>query len=279
MDGRKHVVRYRSSATAIVMSYLEAFVLGLVQGLTEFLPVSSSGHLVLTQALLGVTVQGVLFEIMVHVGTLFSVVVYFRRRLWALTQSLWSPAMKDDRQMIVLLALATVPAVIAAVTLGDQLKAVYDMPHITALLLVVTAFLLLLPKLLKLRGNRDVGFVSAIVMGIGQALAILPGISRAGSTITAGLLAKVNPAKAAEFSFLMSIPAIAGGAVFEFRTLLEAGSDAERLGPLLVAAVIAFLSGLAAIYTVLAAIRKGRFAWFSLYLVVAGISGYFYFRG
>jgi undecaprenyl-diphosphatase len=186
--------------------------------------------------------------------------------------------MKDDRQMILLLAVATMPAVVAAVVMGDQFKAVYDMPHITALLLLVTAFLLLLPKLLKLGGDREIGFVSALVMGVGQALAILPGISRSGATITAGLLAKVNPAKAAEFSFLMSIPAIAGGAVFEFKTLLEAGSDAQRLGPLLVATVIAFVSGLAAIYTVLAAIRKGRFAWFSLYLVVAGISGFLYFR-
>lgn len=260
------------------MSYLEAIILGLVQGLTEFLPVSSSGHLVLTQALLGVSEQGVLFEILVHVGTLFSVIVYFRKRLWALTQSLWTPSMADDRRMILLLAVATIPAVIAALTLGDQFKAVYDLPAITALLLCVTGVLLLLPKLLKLGGNRDVGLASALIMGVGQALAILPGISRSGSTITAGLLTKVNPAKAAEFSFLMSIPAIAGGAVFEFKTLLEVGSDTDRLGPLLIATLVAFLSGLAAIYTVLAAIRKGRFAWFSLYLFAAGISGYFYFR-
>lgn len=259
------------------MSYLEAILLGLVQGLTEFLPVSSSGHLVLTQALLGVAEQGVLFEIMVHVGTLFSVLIYFRHRLFALTRSLWTPSMVEDRRMIGLLIVATVPAVIAALTMGDQFKAVYDKPAITALLLCVTGTLLLLPKLLGLGGDRPVALVSALIMGVGQALAILPGISRSGATITAGLLAKVNPAKAAEFSFLMSIPAIAGGAVFEFKTLMEIGADADRIGPLLVATVIAFLSGLAAIYTVLAAIRRGRFAWFSLYLFAAGISGYLYF--
>lgn len=262
------------------MTFLEAIILGLVQGLTEFLPVSSSGHLVLAQELMGVDDRGVTFEIMVHFGTLLSVVIYFWKRLWGFVLAILPPFREErsgDRRTIGYLAIASVPAAFVGFSpLKDVFEGAYDRPALVGLLLVATGAILFLPRLFRIRGNGEIGMKSAIAMGIGQAFAILPGISRSGSTIVSGMLSGTKSSAAAEFSFLMAIPAIAAAALLEARKL--SGIDPDLLGAYLAGGVVAFLSGLAAIYTVLESIRRGKFEYFGIYCLVAGTAAFFYFR-
>ncbi|MDF1850056.1 MAG: undecaprenyl-diphosphate phosphatase [Verrucomicrobiales bacterium] len=266
------------------MSFLEAIILGLVQGLTEFLPVSSSGHLVLTQEFLGVKDKGVTFEILVHFGTLLSVVIYFWKPLWRMCLSILPPFKEEyakDRRMIGFLALASVPAAFVGFSpLKDLFEGAYDRPAMVGIFLIITGLILFLPrvirKMTKEREGTEIGWKAALAMGVGQAFAILPGISRSGSTIVSGMLAGAKSGAAAEFSFLMAIPAIAAATLLEARKLESL--DASLLGPYFAGAAIAFLSGLIAIFTVLAAIRRGKFEYFGIYCLIAGTVAFFYFR-
>ena len=264
------------------MEIWEAIVVGIVQGLAEFLPISSSGHIVLTQFLLGIRPfpegqeADVVLEVILHVGTLFSVLVYFWRTLWRLTKSLWTKEMVEERKWIGFLALATLPAVVLVLTpLGDLFESAYQNPVLVSGLLLVTGSLLLAPKFIKTK-SRDLTWRSSLVMGIGQAFAILPGISRSGSTITAGLLGGVEPKKAAEFAFLMSIPAIAGAVVFKLEEMKDkfVGEQVAAYGA---GAVAAFLVGLFAVFVVMEAVKRGKFVYFAYYCFVAGVVGMIWF--
>ena len=280
------------------MEVWEAILVGIVQGLAEFLPISSSGHIVLTQFLLGTRPfpegqeSDVVFEVVLHLGTLFSVLVYFWRRLWHMVQSLWNKDFEEERKWIWLLALATLPAVALVIlpigsavdpatgqaesrTLGDLFEKAYDNPVLVSALLLVTGALLLAPRLIRIK-SRELGWKGALAMGLGQALAILPGISRSGSSITAGLISGVEPRKAAEFSFLMSIPAIAGAVVFKLGEFMDR-FQGDLLAPYLAGAVSSFLVGIFAVAVVMGAIKKGRFQYFAYYCFVAGITGIIFF--
>ena len=280
------------------MEIWQAIVVGVVQGLAEFLPISSSGHIVLTQFLLGMRpfAEGeagdIVFEVILHLGTLMSVLVYFRKRLWNMTKSVWTKDLEEDRRWIWLLGLATLPAVVLVVTpikfsanaetgerekvtLGDVFESAYDNPVVVSSLLLVTGALLLAPRFIKTK-NRKLGWGGAIAMGIGQAIAILPGISRSGSSITAGLISGVDPKKAAEFSFLMSIPAIAGAVVFKLDEFKEKFTS-ETMVPYLAGAVSSFVVGILAVALVMTAIKRGKFQYFAYYCFAAGISGIIYF--
>lgn len=270
------------------MEIWKAIVVGIVQGLAEFLPVSSSGHIVLTQYLLGIREEGsvhqpdLAFEIILHIGTLVSVLVFFRKSLWKLVQSLYTKDMQAERMQIFWLAIATLPAVVAALLFKSFFDSVPGNPFMVSSFLIVTGLLLWIPKWVK-SGEGSVGFKGALFMGIGQALAILPGISRSGSTIAAGLLSRVQAEKAAEFSFLMSIPAIAGGFVLTMKDKMdETGSLALAFKacfntPYVAGALAAAVVGLFAIYLVMGAVRKGKLEYFSYYCFVAGAAGMLYF--
>ena len=260
------------------METWQAIVLGFVQGLTEFLPVSSSGHLGLATHLMNVNDPGETFEVVVHLGTLLSVVVYFHKRLWQLTLSLFNEEMVEERRTIACLILATIPAGIAGFTLKDAFNKANDSPVIISLLLLVTGIVLLLPRLLKKRGGegKPIRLNSAMAMGVGQALAIFPGISRSGSTIVAGMLAGADSSKAAEFSFLLAIPAIGGAGLVTFLKLEETSS--ALLGTYAIGGAVAFVSGLVAVYAVLASVRRGKFEHFAYYCFTVGIVGFCYFK-
>ena len=280
------------------MEIWQAIVVGLVQGLAEFLPISSSGHIVLTQFLLGMRpfsegeANDIVFEVILHLGTLLSVLVYFWRRLWNMTRSLWTKELEEDRRWVWLLGLATLPAIVLVitpikfatnvetgarekVTLGDIFERAYDNPVIVSGLLLVTGALLLAPRVIKTK-NRKLGWGGAIAMGIGQAIAILPGISRSGSSITAGLISGIEPKKAAEFSFLMSIPAIAGAVVFKLDEFRDKFTS-ETIAPYLAGAVSSFTVGILAVALVMTAIKRGKFQYFAYYCFAAGVSGIVYF--
>jgi undecaprenyl-diphosphatase len=256
------------------MSYLDAAILGILQGLTEFLPVSSSGHLVLAQAILKVKQSGVSFEVLVHLGSLLAVLVYFRRRIVLLIKSLWTKDLVSERKMILFLAAGTVPAVLAALLFKDFFEQAFSRPVMTSFMLLATGLILLSTGLFRKMG-KSVSLPSALTMGVGQALAILPGISRSGTTISAGMIAGVEPSEAAEFSFLLAIPAIFGAVVFKVDDLVSI--DAALWGQYLTGVVITFAASIFAVYAVLATVKKGKFVYFGYYCLAAGGLGLYLF--
>lgn len=257
------------------MSFWQAILLGILQGLTEFLPISSSGHLALGQQFLDLGEVPIVFDLTLHAGTLLSVLIYFRRQLFEMLRSLWTPAMRDERRLIWLLFLGTLPIVVAGFTLKDPLEQVKHHPAAVSALLCVTGVMLLLPQWLARPTESGHSVRSALVMGVGQAFALLPGISRSGSTITAGLLAGVRPGLAAEFSFLLAVPAITGAIVLKADDL--GNIPTSDLGPYLAGAFAAFLTGLFAVYAVLSLIRRGKFRYFGFYCLAIGTAGLVYF--
>lgn len=246
------------------MSLWQGFFLGLVQGVTEFLPISSSGHLVIFQNLFGLEGSHLAFDVLVHGATLGAIVFYFRQRLARLA---------TGRRVDYLgkLVLGTVPIGIVGLVWGRPVEAAFGSPWLVAALLAVTGTVLLTLYLrpesdrgLAGLGTREPGWGVALAIGLAQAAAILPGISRSGSTIVAAIWLGLAPAAAAEFSFLLGIPAIAGAVAVklpEMRALAATGMGAE----LLVGALAAFVSGLAAIAVVFHVLERGVFRRFGFY--------------
>lgn len=256
------------------MSYLEAAILGIIQGLTEYLPVSSSGHLVLAQEIMGVNPPGITLEIIVHVGSLLAVIIYFRRKLLEIMKSFFTKENPSARKYASYLIIGTVPAAVIGLSLEKFLDSMFASPIFTSVFLLGTGIILLSTKFTT-RGNSEVSLKTALVIGIAQACAILPGISRSGSTISAGLWSRVDPAKAAEFSFLLSIPAIGGATVMKFDDLLMESSSFA--GPYLLSAVLSLIFSLLAIHWMLAIVKKGRFEYFAYYCFAAGALGLYLF--
>ncbi len=254
------------------MDYLYAALLGLVQGLTEFLPVSSSGHLVIAQHVLGLgeknaMLNSLTFDIVLHLGTLLAVLVYFRARVFSLARCLFDTTLVEDRKMLLFVIIGTLPAVAAGLFIKSQLGGLYHSATFASLMLLVTGAILLSTGWFK-TGVGSVGKKSALWIGVAQACAILPGISRSGTTISMGMFLGITPEKAAEYSFLLAIPAILGAAVLELKDLSSVST--ENLGVFLVGAAVAFISGLAAVGWLMKLIGKGKFKYFGVYCVALG---------
>lgn len=250
------------------MTDLEALLLGLVQGLTEFLPVSSSGHLVIAQSLMALVDEGVVFEVVVHVATLVSVLVFYRRRVWELLTGVLrgrAEALRYAGKLIV----ATLPAVVVVLAFGDFLEAQFDTPAVSGVCLLVTGAILWTTRWTAPRAEAtEPGWGAAFLIGCAQAFAILPGISRSGSTVAAALALRVDPVAAAEFSFLMSVVAITGAAV---RTAPElAGVTPDAVTPLLLGFATALLAGIAAIWLFVRLLRRRAFHFFAWYAWAVG---------
>jgi undecaprenyl-diphosphatase len=247
------------------VDWVDALVLGLVQGLTEFLPISSSGHLVLTQEVLGLHEPGAAIEIAVHLGTLLSVLVYYRADIVEIVRDVFrgGPTARLGWMVVV----GTIPAVLVGLFLKDHIEAIFDSPRWAAGGLLATgAFVLLTP--LARRRSGDPGFAYAVIVGCAQAIAILPGISRSGSTIGTAMFLGDDPVRAARFSFLLSIPAILGASVL---LLADGGMSGGPGAAMLVASgVVAFASGLAAIAFLIKLLGQGRLAWFGPYCLIVG---------
>ena len=256
------------------MSFFDAIVLGIIQGLTEFLPVSSSGHLVLAEHLFNVKMPGVTFEVLIHLGTLVSVLIYFREKLYRLVKALFTKEMVAERRIIFLLIIGTIPAGLAGVLLRDWFEKTFSNPIETSIELIITGLILLVPRFFK-AGTKAVTAGTSLIMGVGQAIAILPGISRSGTTIVSGMLAGVKPSEAAEFSFLLSIPAIGGAILLEVGSLLDIPST--LVAPYALSTFVSFLFGLISVYVVLATVKKGKFDYFAYYCFAIGAFGLYHF--
>jgi undecaprenyl-diphosphatase len=252
----------------------QALVMGIVQGLTEFLPVSSSGHLVIVPYLLGWTdpfITSLAFSVMLHLGTLVALLVYFRADWLAIIPagiaSIRDRSLGTDpnRKLAWLLVVATIPAVIAGPILNDRLEAAVRTAEDVAVAIVIGAAILWLADQVgrKVKGLEQISFRLAFVFGLAQSLALVPGISRAGITISAGLFAGLTREAAARFSFLMATPIIAGAGLFEARNLLSGDAGVPiQVGPLAVGMIAALLAGLAAIHLMLRYVRTRSYLVF-----------------
>lgn len=255
------------------MNTAQAVLLGILQGLTEFLPVSSSGHLVLARRLFGSSVESpVALDVMLHVGTLLAVLVYFRADLLRLLLSLGGGDSTDRRQ-VGLLALATLPIVVVGLLFAQQVENAFSSPAVVGLCLLITACMLAWAARLPAgsRGADTMRPLDALVIGALQAVAVLPGISRAGATVTAGLGRGLDRDLAARFAFLLSIPAILGAVVFKLDELVNL-LDTNFM-PVLAGVTASAVTGWLAIAIMMRAIRRGRLLPFALYCMIAGSLG------
>ena len=270
------------------MSVWEALVLGIVQGITEFLPVSSSGHLVLLQKIFGISEPALVFDTVVHAGTLVAVVVVLWRDIWNILRRIIQP-------LTLYLIIATIPAVIAALLFKHRIEDAFNSGAFLGFAFLVTSALLFISDMLykstgqpggfpakldgppKVRTQDEMNWIDALVIGILQAAAIPPGISRSGATISGGLFRKLDRSFAARFSFLLSIPAILGALVLQVKDLAKAGSAATTgtgtigLLPLAVGGISACVVGFLSIRLALKIIREHSLWGFALYTGILGL--------
>jgi undecaprenyl-diphosphatase len=253
------------------VTFLEAVLLGIVQGLTEFLPVSSSGHLVLSQAVMGIEIPGVVFEVALHVATVCAVLWVYRAAVARLIGGL-AHGRRESLIYVGLLLLASVPAGLAGTLAASAFEGTYERPLIAALLLLVTGTWIWTLRWSATRAKEDrPSGATAIAVGVAQAIAILPGISRSGATVATGVWLGVKVERMAEFSFLLSVPAIGGAALLQLGESRAAWS-AIGTAPLVAGFVAACLSGILAIRIFVSMLRKGTFHRFSYYCWAVGLA-------
>lgn len=282
------------------MTWWEAALLGLIQGLTEFLPVSSSGHLVLGSYFLDVRQPGIAFEVFVHFGTVLSIVTVYRRRLLQIIRDglgalsnagAWRAAFRPGRierqpgdeldyephasggsvpslRLVVFILLSMIPTGLIYMFFGDALEALFEQPRFVCAMLLVTGLLLLL---IRFRPSPDGRFsaLKVLVVGTAQGAAMIPGISRSGATISTAIYQNVDRKEAADFSFLMSLPVIVGATLLQGLELLETGAAVVWL-PMLLGTLAAYASGIWAIKLVLSFVQRGNLQYFAYYCFLIG---------
>jgi len=261
------------------MTFFEAIILGAVQGLTEFLPISSSGHLVLFQNLLGLESSSIAFEVFVHLGTLLSIVAIYYNDLGKIIGSFFSGLASgrvraryaDDHyfRLGIFLIIGTIPAVFAGLFCKDFIESIFHNIHLVGITLIITGIILALTHLKKI-GRRSLGPANSLVIGLAQMLAILPGISRSGTTISTGLFLGIPRDEAARFSFLLAVPAILGAAILESADLFSGGLQFSW-HLLAIGLIVSFIVGFLAIRFLLKVLRSGKFALFAPYCFIAGL--------
>ena len=265
------------------MTILQAIILGIIQGITEFLPISSSGHLILLPQILGWKDQGIAFDAIVHLGTLLAVVFYFRKKLGSIVNSFLKPGKNSalDRRLGFLLVLSIIPAGIVGLFGKDYIENNIRSVTVIAIGLIVWGVVLLIADRLnkhwvgknkKLSDVNNLSIKQIIGISCAQAIALIPGTSRSGITMTAGLLGKLDKKAAAEFSFLMSVPIIALAGGLKVLELCSNGLGELSIGVLVVGFIASAVSGFFAISGLLKIIQKWSFLPFVVYRIILGIS-------
>jgi undecaprenyl-diphosphatase len=255
------------------MSLFEAFLLGLLQGLTEFLPVSSSGHLEIGKVLLGVDAErSLFFTVAVHGATVLSTLVVFRNEIVGLLMGLFKFSWNNETQFISKLLLSMVPVALVGFFLKDYVESLFsgNLLFVGAMLLV-TASLLFFSTLVKSSAARPIGFFDSLVIGVAQAIAVIPGISRAGATISTGLLLRNSKEEVARFSFLMVIVPIIGANFMELYNDDLLVSSEITFAPVVVGFIAAFIAGFIACKWMINLIKRGKLVWFALYCSIVGL--------
>jgi len=252
-----------------IIGMLEIIILGIIQGITEFLPVSSSGHLVIAKNILGIKSPGNTLEVLFHFGTLMSVMYVFFEDIKQIFSTIKE---KNNQLFIFYIMIATLPSIFAGLLLKDYFLKIFENVHLVGLALCSTGLLLILSKRFK-NNQKAIAFSSSIAVGIAQAIAIIPGVSRSGSTISMCMYLGIPPKEAARFSFLLSIPVILGASILGFLEI-ESNTTFNYL-TLTVAITTSFLTGVLALKILLKILETGRFYFFGLYCLIAGVSTIF----
>lgn len=265
------------------MEWFEAIILGLIQGLTEFLPVSSSGHLVIGKEILGIEAsEDLVFEVTVHAATVLSTILVFRKQIWSLLKGLFKFKYNDETDYILKICVSMIPVFIVGMFFKDYVESLFGSLYSVAGALVVTALLLFFSDMASRPGRTSavvpqkeyrngISWWQAFVVGIGQALAVAPGLSRSGTTISTGLICGVKRDVMAQFSFLMVLVPILGEAFLEVVGGEMASSSIGFL-PLALGFISAFVSGFLACKAMIALVRKASLKWFALYCIIVAVA-------
>lgn len=254
------------------MNWLEAIILGLIQGLTEFLPVSSSGHLEIAKVLLGVEVkETLLFTVVVHGATVLSTVFVFRKDLRALFSDSLTFKWNDSTQYAIKLFISMIPVIFLGLFFKDLIEALFTGRVVFVGAMLIITGILLASTYLRKKNTREITFIDSLIIGIAQAIAVIPGISRSGATISTGLFIGDKREAVTRFSFLMAIVPIIG---VNLKDIMDTGfSGAEKIGfmPLAIGFIVAFLTGLLACSWMISIVKKGKLVYFAIYCTIVGI--------
>lgn len=252
------------------MDTLQAILLGLVQGITEFLPVSSSGHLQIAKELLGVEIENnVTFDVTLHAATVLSTMLILWQELWRLLKGLFSRTFNDEQAYVIKIVLSMIPAGVIGVLFADQIEVLFSSLWFVGLMLLLTAALLTFAYYAKPRQKATIGYRDAFLIGCAQALATMPGLSRSGTTIATGLLLGNDKSAVANFSFIMVIPVILGKMILD----IASGEMAAMSVPteaLVSGFLAAFVSGALACKFMIEIVKRGRLVWFAVYCAIVG---------
>jgi len=248
---------------------LKIALLGIIQGLTEFLPISSSGHLVIAEHLLGISFSDLSLELILHLGTLLAVFVYFRKQIWTLIDALINFKDKEkhtSRMFSFYVIVAMIPTGIIGLLLKETLKANKNQLSLVGTALIFTALLLFTSNIIqkKQKTTKPLNLFRSILIGIGQGIAVIPGLSRSGSTIAVSLMTGISKKQAAEFSFILSIPAILAA------TVLELDTSVMFTPAYLVGMLCSFIAGMMAIHFLMKLLSNGKFHLFGYYCLIVG---------
>jgi undecaprenyl-diphosphatase len=256
-----------------MMSIAQAIFLGIVQGLTEFLPISSSGHLVLFQSLFGMKDPQLFFNVMLHFGTLLAVVIFFRKDVIGILRAVGSTVTgrrknEEGEKLFFLMVIASIPTGLMGIVFQDWFESLFAQPKTAGAMLLVTGTILYLTRWVKKEGRdlTKMRWVDALLIGVAQGMAIIPGISRSGATISIGLFCGLNRDLAGRFSFLISIPAILGATLLEMRE----GQSVSEVSVSLSGMVVAFGVGLLSLSVLMKIIKTGNISNFSYYCWAIG---------
>ena len=254
------------------MDALQAIILGLVQGLTEFLPVSSSGHLALASEILGTdlsSAEDLTFSLTLHAATVLSTIVVLWREIWKLATGVFSRTFNEEQSYVLKIVVSMIPIAIVGFCFKDYLEAAFSSVLVVGVMLLVTSLLLAFAYYAKPRQKENISYRDAFIIGLAQACATLPGLSRSGSTIATGLLLGNKKESVAQFSFLMVLAPILGEALLEI-VKGEFGGGVALL-PLVAGFVTAFITGALACKFMLEIVKRGKLIWFAIYCGVVGV--------
>jgi len=263
---------------------IKAIILGIVQGATEFLPVSSSGHLVLGSKIMNFQEQGVVFDVFVHLGTLVAVVLVFRKDLLEMIMAPFlmikgnrAQDVRNSFLLAIYVAVGTIPVVIVGLLLNDHIDKIFDSELVVYCMLALTGLLMFFSKFLNERGVL-LNCPRSFLIGIGQAMAIMPGLSRSGSTIFTGMALGLARETAARFAFIMSVPAILGAVILKSGEMLQTTNSTNGLLVIGAGTIMSTISGYFSIVLLLDIVKKNRLQWFGYYCLIIsfiGLSLYF----
>ncbi|WP_336129672.1 undecaprenyl-diphosphate phosphatase [Mesoflavibacter sp. CH_XMU1422-2] len=255
------------------MEVLDSILLGIIQGLTEFLPVSSSGHLELGKAVLGdksIPEESLLFTVVLHFATALSTIVVFRKDIWSLLKGILKFEWNDDLQFASKIAISMIPAVIVGLFFEEQLEQLFGGNILlVGFMLLITAILLFFADKAK-NTNKNVSFSNAFIIGVAQAIAMLPGISRSGATISTSVLLGNDKTKAARFSFLMVVPLIFGKIAKDILSG-DLSLESQNFTTLSIGFIAAFISGLFACTWMIRLVKKSKLSYFAIYCAIVGL--------